>query len=476
MATAVKLDEKKLEFHFRSCRDAGMPRDQVELLTTAGYCPTPKQQEFHAAARACDDPDGPVTLLFGGARAGGKTHCVYSQAGHDDCQRFPGLKALFLRIIQKHARESFDDLIRRTMTCQPHRSSQGMIEFPNGSRIIYGGCRTAKDVEGYVGQEYDLIIVEELTQFPEDTIRMILGSLRTSRTDGWRPRAYFTTNPGSIGHEWVKQQFVIPYRMKQERETRFIPALSTDNPHVNPEYQAYLDGLTGVRRAMWRDGDWNLQEGRAFPLLGEENIITLSEYMEMTARGNWVRYRGVDFGTASPFACVWIAVEPTFGRVIVYRELYQAGLAAGQQADLIRQHSPEDEVIAMSYCDPAMRIRQSTDTELVSTIDMYASHGVYLAPGINDRVTGKMKLDNLLTTKPDGKPGFYIVQGSCDHLIYTLENLQKDAKNPEDVMKCDFDHDYDALRYAVSGVRDYVLVEPSKQVPVRNPLMDLFPN
>jgi phage terminase large subunit len=474
MATA-QINQTKLEIHFRSCRDAGMPRDQVELLTTAAYCPTPKQQEFHAAARKADT-DGATLILYGGKRGGGKSHATVAQAGLDDCQRYPGLKVLFLRKLQRAAKESFNDLVSRALKGTTFDLRADKLIFPNGSFILLGGYRNSQDLEKYVGIEYDLIIIEELTQLREEDFQKIRGSLRTSRTDGWRPRMYLTTNPGDIGHEFVKLMFIIPYRQGTQRETVFIPSGANDNPHINPEYREYLDSLSGIWRAMWRDGDWDLQGGRAFPLFGEENIITLSEYMEMTARGNWVRYRGVDFGTASPFACVWIAVEPTFGRVIAYRQLYQAGLAAGQQADLIRQHSPENEVIAMSYCDPAMRIRQSTETELVSAIDMYASHGVYLAPGINDRVTGKMKLDNLLTTKPDGNPGFYIVQGECDHLIYTLENLQKDTKNPEDVMKCEFDHDYDALRYAYSGVRDYVLVEPSKHVPVRNPLMDLFPS
>lgn len=475
MATAVKLDEKKLELHFRSCRDAGMPRDQVELLTTAAYCPTPKQQEFHAAARACDDPGGPVVLLFGGARAGGKTHCVYSQAGHDDCQRYPGLKVLFLRIIQKHARESFDDLIRRTMTCQPHKTSQGMIQFPNGSRIIYGGCRTAQDVEGYVGQEYDLIIVEELTQFPQDTIDMVLGSLRTSRTDDWRPRAYFTTNPGGVGHEWVKQQFVIPYRMKQEQETRFIPALSTDNPHVNPEYQKYLDGLTGIRRAMWRDGDWDIQEGRAFPSFGADNVITLEEYREMVSTGTWVHYRGIDFGTRNPYCCVWLAFNPVLGRVINYREHYKAGITAGEQADLINQFTLPDEQISVNFCDPAMFIKNSTDYQLQSVADIYSAHGILLTKGNNNRIAGKYKVDNLLATKPDGQTGLLVTE-NCEHLISQLYDLVYAKKNKEDVDTEMEDHAYDAFRYGISAVRDYTIVEPSKQQRQPNPWLELFPN
>src|ERR1035437_7828019 len=94
---------------------AGCPRDQVDRLINSSYIPFPWQWAFHSAAREADKEGGPVDIGLGGARGPGKSHAVLSQVALDDCQRIQNLKCLFLRQTGSSAKESFDDLVSKTL-------------------------------------------------------------------------------------------------------------------------------------------------------------------------------------------------------------------------------------------------------------------------------------------------------------------------------------------------------------------------
>ena len=140
---------------------AGMPRDQVENFLRAGYYPQAKQMIFHAACRAADSPEGPKEIGMGGARGGCKSHSMFAQLTLDDCQRYPGLKVLMLRLVGKTQKEASRDLMEKVLHMRPSRytynRSSGEITFPNGSRIILGHFRTEADIDKYLGLELSLI-------------------------------------------------------------------------------------------------------------------------------------------------------------------------------------------------------------------------------------------------------------------------------------------------------------------------------
>lgn len=170
----------------QAARDAGCPPEQVRRFVAGGYVPQPKQLEFHALARMADAPDGPTEIGFGGARGPGKSHAIMAQLIHDDAQRQPGLKALFLRSIAGTVRESFEDLI--TKVCpqywDAYQPGNGRMVLPNGSRIVLGGFRTAGDIAKYLGLEYDVIAIEEATLLLEAYYTPLMGSLRTTNRTG----------------------------------------------------------------------------------------------------------------------------------------------------------------------------------------------------------------------------------------------------------------------------------------------------
>ena len=257
-----------LERYAAAARAVGCPREQVERFVRAGVVLQPRQLAASAAARLCDRPDGPTAVGYGGARGGGKSHWLLAQMGADDCQRMPGLKCLLLRKVGKANMENFEDLRRRLFGALAHEFSayRGVLKFANGSRIIAGHFQSEKDIDAYLGLEYDVIGIEEATTLSSRKHQDISTCSRTSKAN-WRPRIYSTTNPGGIGHAWYRAKFIVPHLKGVERETRFIPARVGDNHFNNPEYTRVLANLTGWQKRAWFDGDWDIAAGQFFTTL-----------------------------------------------------------------------------------------------------------------------------------------------------------------------------------------------------------------
>src|SRR5690349_23641014 len=149
----------ELERYVAVGRAAGCPGDQIDNFVTAGVVLQERQLAASAAARRCGRAEGPTAIGYGGARGGGKSHWLLAQMGADDCQRVAGLKCLLLRKVGKANMEHFEDLRRRIFTGLKHEFSgyRGVLNFANGSRIIAGHFQNEKDIDAYLGLEYDVI-------------------------------------------------------------------------------------------------------------------------------------------------------------------------------------------------------------------------------------------------------------------------------------------------------------------------------
>ena len=463
MATVSIKTDKRMDKFLVASRQAGCPRDQARLFIQAGYVPIPGFLPFHAAARAADRIDGPEWIALGGKRGPGKSHAAMAQAALDDCQRVPGLKVLFLRKIKRSAAESMEDLIRRLCAYIPHTQNASEIKFPNGSHILLGGYKDAKDIDKYLGIEYDIILVEEGTQLLEAKINAIRGSLRSSKAD-WRPRIYLTTNADGPGLMWFKKMFVLPMRQSKETFTRFIDVTRIHNPFINPEYSAWLDTLTGPLRKAWRDGDWDAFAGMAFPDWNHEShIVKISEQFDIPE--HWPKWRCVDWGYAAPFCCIWKTKNPDTGRKYTYREVYLAGLTDKQQAEMIKTNTPPNEHINITFADPSMWERKNQDGVVFSTADEYQKNGVPLTRADNDRMSGIRKMHGALADIADGEPGWMVFE-SCPHVIEQMESLAL-KEGTEDVADGQEDHAFDADRYGFTNEPAMKEPKPKAERPKR---------
>lgn len=418
-----------------------------------GYVAQPKQLLFHAAARACDKPNGPTEIGFGGARGPGKSHAMLAQIGLDDCQRQPGLKALILRKVGKAVRESVQDMVPRIFHQVAHQfnRSDGTISFANDSRIILGHYKDERDVDNYLGLEYDIIGIEEATTLSAKKDEIIGTCLRTSKSN-WRPRKYSTTNPGGIGHQWYKKRYIDPFRSGNEITTRFIPATSADNRFLNPEYRLTLDRLVGWMRKAWRDGDWNISAGQFFTNWNESAHII--DRVEVGSA--WPMWLGFDYGYNHWTIC-YLLTQTDDGVIIALDEHAARRTQIATHIELLdamltRNNVRKDRLTAMVAGHDIF----SKDQNGKTIADEYAIGGYRFTPAAISRINGAAEMTARLGEIPALPPTLKITQ-RCTRLIECLSNLQHDPDNPEDVLKVDCDPDtgdggddpYDALRYGI---------------------------
>ncbi len=433
---------------WQAMKKAGCPQNQAELFDDGGYTPLPWSLGFHAAAREADKEDGPDEILAGGARGPGKSHMELAQVGIDDCQRAAGLKVLFLRKIKHVAQESLDDLVRRVFGGLQYEYTAGIgrVKFTNDSRILIGGYKDEADIEKYIGIEFDELVIEELNQLRYERVLKLRGSVRSSRRD-WRVRAYYSANPGGIGHNDVKDRFILPWRSGQQQYTRFFPGTYKDNPFLSKDYIRYLESLPGALGKAWREGDWDAFEGMAFP--NWDYDLHVCKPFEIPA--HWLRWTATDEGYTAPWCTLWFAMDPATRIIYVYREAYETQLTPRQQAQRIKDLEPDGEKIGYRLGDPAMFAKKTADDTVTSTADTYRDLGIVLEPADNHRINGKRKIDDLLALREDGKPGLMIFE-NCVNLIRTLPALPLDEVYVEDVDTDAEDHAYDTLRYGCSRV------------------------
>lgn len=468
MPQVTLIADHKIENYIKTGRLAGCPRDQMSNFIKGGYIAIPDMLSFHAWARLADTTDGPEYIALGGKRGPGKSHTVMVQVAVDDMQRVAGLKVLFLRKIQKSASESMEDLVRAVCKYIPHNITGNGVELPNGSRALIGGYKDERDIDKYLGLEYDIIVIEEATQISETKMLKIRGSLRTSKA-GWRPRIYMTTNADGIGLVWFKKMFIEPFRAKKEKLTRFLDVNNIDNPYVNDEYKMWLASLTGSLGKAWGKGDWDAFAGMAFPQWDRDRHVI----KPFEIPNHWVKWRASDWGYSSPFCTLWLTKNPDTRRLYVYREAYMRELTDKQQARMIMDLTPPNEVIQIHYGDPSSYwVRHNKDGHIYTSADQYREEGVILTPADNDRINGLRRIRTLLADLPDGLPAIQFFE-TCTHVIEQMGNVASDPNNPEDIDTDQEEHAIDTLKYATTNEKRLDKKEPPKHQ--RNP-MDAFFN
>ena len=428
-------------------REEGLPEKMAAAFLPHFYIPQPMQIHWHKLTEACDT-DGVRLIGNGGSRGSGKTTATFAQVSLYDCQRYPGLTCLYVRRVMKSAADSFQQMTASILSdYEGARINNDRISFPNGSNITIAGVKDPKDVEKYVGLNFELMVIEEANQIDEDRIVKLLGSLRSGRMDGYRPRCYMNFNPGGVGMQYIKKTFIQPWKTNRETNTRFIFSKFQENRFLDAGYVQYLQELPGLLGKMWRDGDFDVQGGMAFDEFNPDIYV----YDSWDIGDDWIRIRGIDDGYTNPYCCLWGAMDPATGRVVIYDEDYGENHTNGEQAERIKAMTSGDQRIAISYADPAMwQKSHHTDSVVKAGADIFADHGVFLSKGDNNRKAGMVKIRELLRYKEDGKPGLIILK-KCRNLIWQFENLPISPRDPEDVDTTFEDHAYDALRYLLSG-------------------------
>lgn len=410
------------------------------MPTEARYVMTHRQKQFINATQ--------TRVLFGGAAGGGKS---YGQLL--DALRYaiiyPGSKQLILR-------RTFPDLdrsiIRVSLGMFPkdiysYNASSHTGKFKNGSIIDFGYCANENDVYQYQGAEYDTIRFDELTHFTESQYIYLISRLRGANNFPKQIKA--STNPGGVGHVWVKARFIDPAPPETEfidqdgQTCIFIPSRVQDNTFLmqaDPDYIKRLEALDDANKRALLYGDWDIFEGQYFAEFRRE-IHTCDPF---TIPAEWRRYRAFDYGL-DRLACMWIAVDSA-RNAYVYREYCESDLPISRAAkEMLDRTLPGEEIYA-TLAPPDMWSR--TVDRGRSKAEMFDENGLSLTRSSNDREAGWLAVKELLQTDANGEPRLHIFS-NCRELIKCLPLLQHDEKKPTDCATepHEITHAPDALRY-----------------------------
>jgi predicted phage terminase large subunit-like protein len=156
--------------------------------------------------------------------------------------------------------------------------------FPTGATLTFGHLQHTDDIYNYQGAEYQFIGFDELTQFEESQYTYLISRLR--RVEGFEVplRVRAASNPGGVGHEWVRDRFDVLHTGDGKR---FVPAGLDDNPHLDiEEYQKALEQLDPITRKQLREGDWEVRGGGDKFQRGWFDII---EEEDLPWNPQWVR-------------------------------------------------------------------------------------------------------------------------------------------------------------------------------------------
>ena len=411
--------------------------------------------------------------LFGGAAGGGKS-CGQLVDGLLYALKYPKSKQIIFRSTFADLEKS---LIRTSMNFYPlsianYNDSKHTWKFKNGSIIDFGYIQYEKDVYQYQSAEYDVIRFDELTHFTE-----FMYTYMISRCRGANPYPKgikSSTNPGGVGHNWVKERFIdigapnVIHTCKLETgetTTRiFIPSLVQDNKFMltyDPDYIKRLDALPEKERKALKYGNWDIFDGQFFTEF-DRNIHVIEPFV---IPKDWYVYFVMDYGL-DKLAGYWIAVDYN-NNAYVFREVYQSNLLVSQARDKIKEMTNED--VYMYLAPPDLWNRHKETGK--STADIFAEGGIDLYKTNNDRIQGWLQMKEWLKVFKD-EQGFDTARlkifSTCKNLIRCLPQLQHDTKKIGDVATepHEITHAPDAIRgFCVYWTQEPILVPQKQELP-----------
>lgn len=464
------------------------------------------RQSFAYESRATE-------ILYGGAAGGGKSHLM-RVAAIMWCATIPGLQVYIFRrlsddLLKNHMEgpSGFPALLAEWMEagyCKINWS-RNFIEFWNGAKIHLCHCQYEKDVSKYQGAEIHVLMIDELTHFSETIYRYLRARCRIGGLNvpaslrGQFPRVVCGSNPGGIGHNWVKATFIdiappqtIVAMPKEDGGMlrQYIPAKLTDNPTLaenDPDYADRLSGLGSPElvRAML-DGDWNIVAGGALDDVWTPRAVV----PRFKVPHSWRVDRSFDWGSTHPFAVAWFAESdgteatledgskwcPPRGSLVMCHEWYGAsGANTGVKMaprdvgkGVIERESSliSGKWIANVKPGPADNQISAVSQPGTPTIaDEMASAGVRWQASDKAPGTRKIGLELLRSRlREAGKdhpenPAIYFMD-HCRSAIAQLPVLPRDTRNPDDVDTSAEDHMYDAIRYRVLAGKQPLMTLP----------------
>ncbi|MGB2645505.1 MAG: terminase family protein [Candidatus Acidiferrum sp.] len=434
--------------------------------------------------------------LFGGAAGPGKSTALLWEAIRQ-ANRVPFSNTLLLRRTYPELESSLISQFLRTVPRKKYKKfneSKHVVTWLNGSTTRFGYCRSENDVYQYQGAEFLFIGIDELTHFTYKQWQFLTSRNRCpikSYCDGEGhslpvvPSMAGASNPGNIGHAWVKALWVDhkpPAGFEQSSlydpgDYHFIRARIEDNPiYANDaDYRRTLEILPEHLRRAFLDGDWNVFAGQYFDIFDYGRHTTRPEEIRLEAW--WPRWISIDWGFQHPSAVYWHCAIPAEAardssfasrgrehfqsashespvtshqsRIVTYREFVQSGLSPRMLAQGILERCGREN-IGEVFLSPDAFAHRTAEASIAEQLgDVLVANGLPRpAPADDDRVGGWQYMYQLLEADA------WVITENCTKLIECMPTLVRDASRNEDIRKVDGDDPADSARYGlVSGGR-----------------------
>ena len=460
------------------------------------YQPFPRQNEFHESRAKY--------RLFGGAAGPGKSKALLWEAIFQALQ-YPGCDTLLLRRTYPELESSLLQHFRRDVPRSMYKNyneAKHVVTWENGSTTRFGFCRNENDVYRYQGAEFLFIGIDELTHFTLKQWQFLTSRNRCSIPRA-RPCMAGATNPGNIGHAWVKALWVDQSpppgferpELYDPRDYEFIRARLDDNPIYaqDAEYRRTLEALPEHLRRAFLDGDWNVFAGQYFDVFEFGRHTIRPEEIRLDPW--WPRWISIDWGFQHPSAVYWHCAIPVTGdqrlatgqsqraglgvhqsqvtshqspagagsnssgfdsqlsafhcRIVTYREFVQSGLSPRMLAQAILERSGRERISEVFLSPDAFAHRTSEASIAEQLGEVFALAGLPRpCAADDDRIGGWQLMYQLLESDS------WLITENCSKLIECLPQLVRDDRRIEDIRKVDGDDPGDAARYGlVSGAR-----------------------
>jgi phage terminase large subunit len=309
-------------------------------------------------------------------------------------------------------------------------AGRGSATLPNQGRIITMSADAGRSkFQGMGGRGLRAISLAWLDEeHPQDIFEELLMRCADTPYGG---KLLLTMTPLK-GLTWPHECFI----EKELDGYSSINISGLDNPYVSS---------VKLRRATQHLSKES-QDSRLFGRFTRQHGLVYSEFKRdihiikpKPIPAHWPIYRGIDFGTRNPFACVWVAHDEDNNVLHVFREYVVTEKTTMENGQMVYALSKNDRPVDWTSADP-----ESRDGRL--TLARFCNVPTKPAPKHLGVVEGIQYVKRWLMVNDAGYSGMYI-HSNCKNLLKEFRTYRWKADQKKDAVVKQNDHCLDALRY-----------------------------
>ncbi len=420
---------------------------------------------------------GHVTLfILSGSRGPGKTFLLMLML-------MAHLRAFGVAARPLVVREGWQDLVELQgkiydLLCRyfpggvERNKNEGTITVDGHGVITFTNCGDERDVAKRQGHNHTGIFADEVGAYSPvafDCLQKFRTNLRVPV--GMRPELVWTANPAGrsntkLWRGWIsKGPPWVPLQDDNGDYFMWTTATFRENSYIDQLYERQLlAGTDPVLRPAFMEGKWSATlGGEMFGDLFDPSVHLLAR---LPNTAGWVQRVGVDWGTASPTACLLGAQVPADvqgfcpGSIIITDECstvddpkdLSRGTGAPVQAvaEMILEMSSRWGIRRpWAIVDDARGLGGAGDT----VVDLMRKAGIFAnKPTRKDRAGGWARIRNMLAASAHGdRPGLFFSTRAV-YTVQTLLEAPRGVNRVDDICpKYNCDHFLDALNYLIAN-------------------------